>query len=298
MSRRRIALGLGLAALLAAPPVIYFSDKLGHEHELDKTLKGMGFLPINPPSTLLRVGSLFYVDPQVKFFRTVCRADPSYVETVVVDSPGTRMLADLLEKGTYSLDLKLDLSGLARGNAKAADEFSRRVKFTLSDVKLFELDLRNSRYIFDKMLEDKYCEQAVREVLDAKGYVCQGQGILHASAEYSIKAEEGTNADAEVEPGKQIIKEAIKDAVKDAVREQQNVVVIEKSGRLQTGSSLHYGVVMNPTCVAPRNAVFARALPRNALERVANYVKLRIVEPLVRRDDDPSRLVAAVSDRR
>ena len=44
------------------------------EHELDRTLKSMGFLPINPPSTLLGIGSLFYVDPQVKFFRTVCPA--------------------------------------------------------------------------------------------------------------------------------------------------------------------------------------------------------------------------------
>jgi hypothetical protein len=296
MSIRKIIHALVLTALLALVPGIYFFDKLSPDHELEKTLKEMGFLPVNPPSNLLGIGSLFHVDPKVKFFRTVCRADPTYVETVVVDSPGIKMLADVLERGTYALDLKLDLSAIVRGNAKAADEFSRKVKFTLSDVKLFELDLRNSRYIFDKMLEDKYCEQAVREVLNASGYVCQGQGILQASAEYSINAEEATNADAEIEPAKEILKEAIKDAVKDAVREQQKVTVVEKSGRLQTGSSLHYGIVMNPTCIAPRNAVFARILPKNAFERATNFVKLRVVEPLIRRDeDDPSRLVAAVS---
>jgi hypothetical protein len=296
MSSRKIAQALVAAALFALVPAIYFFNKFSPEHELDQTLKGMGFLPVNPPSTLLGMGSLFHVDPNVKFFRTVCRADPAYIETVVVDSPGIKMLADVLEKGSYALDLKLDLSALGGGNAKAADEFSRKVKFTLSDVKLFELDLRNSRYIFDNMLEDKYCEQAVGEVLNASGYVCQGQGILQASAEYSINAEEAVNADAEIEPAKEILKEVIKDAVKDAVREQQKVTVIEKSGRLQTGSSLHYGIVMNPTCVAPRNAVFARALPKNAFERATNFLKLRVLEPLLRRDeDDPARLVAAVS---
>jgi len=296
MSRRQIARALVVAALLALVPAIYFFEKFSSEHELDKTLKGMGFLPVNPPSTLLGIGSLFHVDPGVKFFRTVCRADPAYVDTVVVDSNGIKMLADVLERGTYALDLKLDLSALGHGSAKAADEFSRKVKFTLSDVKLFELDLRNSRYIFDKMLEDKYCEQAVREVLSASGYVCQGQGILQASAEYSINAEEAINADAEIEPAKQMVHNVIKDAVKDAVQEQQKVTVLEKSGRLQTGSSLHYGIVMNPTCLAPRNAVFARVLPKNAFERAANFVKLRLVESLIRTDEDvPSRLVATVS---
>src|SRR5215218_6431877 len=150
MSIRKIIHALVLTALLALVPGIYFFDKLSPDHELDKTLKEMGFLPVNPPSNLLGIGSLFHVDPKVKLFRTVCRADPAYVETIVVDSPGIKMLADVLERGTYALDLKLDLSAIGRGNAKAADEFSRKVKFTLSDVKLFELDLRNSRYIFDR----------------------------------------------------------------------------------------------------------------------------------------------------
>src|SRR5829696_8628921 len=104
MSIRKTIQALVLTALLALVSAIYFFDKLSPDHELDKTLKEMGFLPVNPPSNLLGIGSLFHVDPKVKFFRTVCRADPAYIETVVIDPPGIKMLADVLERGTFALD--------------------------------------------------------------------------------------------------------------------------------------------------------------------------------------------------
>ena len=77
MSRRMIIQALVVTALLALLPGIYFFDKLGPDHELDKTLKEMGFLPVNPPSNLLGIDSLFHVDPKEFFGRSAAPIPPT-----------------------------------------------------------------------------------------------------------------------------------------------------------------------------------------------------------------------------
>ncbi len=44
---------------------------------------------------------------------------------------------------------------------------------------------------------------------------------------------------------------------------------------------LTYGVVMTPTCLAPKTARFARTLPTTAFGGTINYVLYHIVEPLL-----------------
>jgi hypothetical protein len=43
---------------------------------------------------------------------------------------------------------------------------------------------------------------------------------------------------------------------------------------------LNYGVAMNPTCLAPKNARFPRVLPRTWFGRAVNFVLFRMIEPL------------------
>ena len=55
----------------------------------------------------------------------------------------------------------------------------------------------------------------------------------------------------------------------------------ERAGRLVTGSALKYGIAMNPTCLTPLNGHFKRVLPRSAYERFSNFVKFRLIEPIL-----------------
>jgi hypothetical protein len=47
---------------------------------------------------------------------------------------------------------------------------------------------------------------------------------------------------------------------------------------------------MNPTCLAPLNGHFQRVLPQNRFDRVLNFVKFDILEPLWRTNAPPSQL--------
>jgi hypothetical protein len=73
----------------------------------------------------------------------------------------------------------------------------------------------------------------------------------------------------------------IKGVIKVAIETQSDMTVVERAGRLFSGSALQYGVSMNPTCLRPKNAHFDRVLPRTAFQRAKNFVLFNILEPLL-----------------
>src|SRR6478752_8526075 len=114
---RRLAI-LALSAVLvtsAASAALYYSTRDAGDQQLSGALRSLGYLPINPPSNLMNLGSLYYVDPQVKFFKTICTADEQGLNGAVIKSPSTRMLADELDSGHFSLDLKLGVGTAGSG---------------------------------------------------------------------------------------------------------------------------------------------------------------------------------------
>ena len=72
----------------------------------------------------------------------------------------------------------------------------------------------------------------------------------------------------------------INDLVKTAIEAQSDQHVVEKEGRLLSGSALNYGVSMNPTCLTPRHGRFARVLPKTTVGRIKNFVLFSIIEPI------------------
>jgi hypothetical protein len=88
---------LALAAIVttvAVPAGAYYLTTPRND-PLGDTLRGYGFVPINPPSNLINVGSLYYVDSGVKEFTTICNAEISDLENAVVSSRSWQMQESL-----------------------------------------------------------------------------------------------------------------------------------------------------------------------------------------------------------
>jgi hypothetical protein len=113
--------------------------------------------------------------------------------------------------------------------------------------------------------------------LHAGGYVCQGQKILQATAEFKLDRD----AQSKLAANAKATTDNIKDIVKLAVESQSDQTVVDKEGRLFAGTALKYGVSMNPICLAPPTGRFQRILPHTALGRITNFVLFNIVEPIL-----------------
>ncbi len=273
-------------ATVAVPAAAYYWPR--SDDPLGDTLRSYGFVPITPPSTLMTVGSLYYVNAAVKDFKAICHPEKADIEGLVTASRSWEIQQTLQRKGRFSTDVKVDLGWLI--NADVDNDYVQKVHFSLTDVVLEEIPLGPNWLIFAKLMEKPECNRVAMQHIHAGGYVCQGQKILHATTEFKLDRDTQNKlaASAKATP------DEIKDIVKRAIETQSDQSVVEQSGRLFSGSALNYGVSMNPTCMAPPTGRFQRVLPRTALGRVYNFVLLSILEPMLPAKDE-LREVAAVS---
>ena len=262
------------AAVLAVPSAAYYLTTPSND-PLGDTLRGYGFVPINPPSNLMTVGSLYYVDSKVRDFTTICTAEKSDLEEAVVSSRSLEMQESLERNGQLATGVKIDVGWLLKGSVDKS--YVVKVHSSLTDVVLDEIPLGTNWLIFAKLMEKPQCNQIAMQYLRAGGYVCQGQKILRATAEFKLDrdAQSKLGANATATPGD------VKDIVKLAVETQSDQAVVDKEGRLFAGKALEYGVSMTPICLAPPNSRFERVLPRTVLGQFANFVLFNILEPIL-----------------
>jgi len=277
MRRSYVYVGIVVAVGIVLPAAYYYYSKPTVGDQLDNTLRAMGFFPINPPNNLISLGSLYHVDSNVQFFRTVCFVDENDIAKSIRKSPSTRTVANELYSGSFKVSGGLSGAGGVSGSGALNEKFLNQVKYSLSEVQLYEVDLSTNRKIMQKLMMQQECRDAVADVFSAGGYVCQGQTIFEASAVFDLNVEAANKADAKAE----VSMEAVRDAVKTAVKAQSDVELLERSGKLVTGSALKYGVAMSPTCLAPSSARFARILPKTAAGRIWNFVKFNMLEPIL-----------------
>jgi hypothetical protein len=278
---------LALAATVttaAVPPAAYYWTKPSDD-PLGDTLRGYGFVPINPPSNLMEVGSLYYVDSQVKDFRAICHAEKADLEGSVVSSRSWEIQESLERNGRFATGVKVDLGWLLNGGIDK--NYVVKVHSSLTDIVLEEIPLGPNWLIFAKLMEKPQCSQVAMRYIHAGGYVCQGQKILQATAEFKLDRD----AQSKLATSAKATADDIKEIVKLAVESQGDQTVVDKEGRLFAGTALKYGVSMNPICLAPPDGRFQRVLPHTALGRVTNYVLFNIVEPIL--PPKPDRLEVA-----
>src|SRR5258707_11504337 len=76
---------------------------------LGDTLREYGFVPIRPPSNLMNVGSLYYVDSRVKDFKAICNAEEDDLKDSVVSSRSWEMQENLERNGRFATGVKADV---------------------------------------------------------------------------------------------------------------------------------------------------------------------------------------------
>jgi hypothetical protein len=268
---------LALAAVVttvAVPAGAYYLTTPSND-PLGDTLRGYGFVPINPPSNLINVGSLYYVDSGVKEFTTICNAEISDLENAVVSSRSWQMQESLERNGRFATGINIDVGWLLKSNLDK--DYVVKVNSSLTDVVLQEIPLGANWLIFAKLMEKPQCNQMAMRYIHAGGYVCQGQKILQATAEFKLDRD----AQSKLASKATATSNDIKEIVKLAVESQGEQSVVDREGRLFAGKALKYGVSMNPICLAPPNGRFERVLPHTALGRLTNFVLFRIVEPIL-----------------
>jgi hypothetical protein len=269
-----ISFGAAVSMFAVAVPAIVYYEELPSGDPLADKLRGYGFFPINPPSTLIDVGSLYYVSADASDFRAICGAEQADVKDVVNRSGSWRIQEDLSQHGSFATNVSIDLRSLINGEAN--NNYVQKVHFSLTDILLEEIPLGSNLVIYSKLMNKPECSAAALQELNSGGFVCQGQKILRATAEFKLDRDSQSKLATRVDatPGK------VNDALKAAVETQSDQSLVEREGRLFSGSALTYGVAMTPLCLAPKDARFPRVLPRSKWDRVVNFVLFRIVEPL------------------
>jgi len=272
--RTKLILAAALPFLAIGVVATGYAVSRPSHNQLGDTLRSFGYLPLPLPTSKLGLGSLYYIDSNVRYFDVVCAARATDLDGEGIDvATGANLQMDVLTNGQFESSVKLDLGWLLNGGASTKAKQS--VHFSLNDIVVESISHEKSVDLFIGMAERPSCGRAIAEALRGGGYVCQGVKVLQATAEYKLdrdtqnKLTAGTRQAADV-----------KDLVKQAVETQSGHEVVEREGRLQSGKKLKYGVVMKPNCMSPTTARFARMLPDSVLARWMNYVKFNVIEPI------------------
>jgi hypothetical protein len=272
----RKAFKFALAAVLLTvivPASAYRLMTPADEDPMAETLRDFGFVRVRLPSNLMNVGSLYYVDSGLKDFKTTCHARAAELGEDVIASRSWDIEKTLQRKGQLDTTVSIDFGSVVKGAYD--NDYTHTVRFSLTHVTVEELPLDRSSLIYTKMMTDPACNSVALQFVDdaPRGYVCQVQKTLRATAEIKL--------DREVQDKLQASAQAdVNSKIKEAIETQTNVSVVERDGRFFTGTALTYGVSMNPTCLAPLTSRFSRTLPQSRLDRFLNFLKFDIVEPL------------------
>jgi hypothetical protein len=107
---------------------------------------------------------------------------------------------------------------------------------------------RNDEIAIKMTTEREGCRRVIDRLLAAREFVCQGQSVLAASVEYEL-------ASKSIEAAKVTAENAT--SVKAALEAKVNATVDFNQGRFVSGTGLHYGIKVNPTCWRVRTTVRA-----------------------------------------
>ncbi len=258
----------------AAVAATYEWNKPTSSDPFDYTLSQYHFRGIHPPSNLLTVGSLYYVD-RAGVYTTICPAQKPDLDGQVMVSRTWDLEEQLKQDGRLSMEFSIDLRAVLKGGME--NSYTHTVHASLSDVVLEEIPLAANLRIMRKLMDDPDCKSQVRKYVDAGKYVCQGQKTLQATAEFKFDrdVQDKLATDANLTPDE--IKHLIKQAIESRISEH---VVVREDRLFASSEPLKFGIQVNPTCLSPQTARFERTLPDTGFDRMVNFVLLRIIEPL------------------
>jgi hypothetical protein len=257
----------GIVLAVVGLPAVFAASQIGRTGTaLERTLWDLGFYPIKPPSNLVGPGSIYHVSRDGKFYTTICEADEEDVIPVMRTSASEEMIARELQKTAYELGTDAAKSV----NATLDNDVVESVNYRLSSVSVKEIPLeRNEELIVKLTTERAACRRVIDRLLHDREFVCQGQSVLVATLEYQLTSKASAKGRATVTPENAPM-------VKAALEAKVNAKIDFDQGRFRSGKGLHYGIKVNPTCMArPTDA--ARHLPKNKFDQLVNFFMLDVL---------------------
>src|SRR5260370_35304541 len=164
----RLALA-GTVTTREVPAVaFYWTTSHNSEDPLGDTLRNYGFVPINPPSNLMNVGSLYYVDSRVKDFRAICNAEEDDLKDSVVSSRSWEMQENLERNGRFATGVKVDVGWLLSGGLDK--NYVVKVHSSLTGILLEEIPLGSNWLIFAKLMKKPQSSEVPLPYINPAGY--------------------------------------------------------------------------------------------------------------------------------
>lgn len=181
------------------------------------------------------------------------------------------MTAHLQSDRQFDSRMSVHFSGTLDGGTALSE--AQTVQFSLNDIIVESISYEASADLFIKMASRPSCGRGIAEALNNGGYVCQGMKVLEATAEYKLDRNTSAKIDAKV------AKDKVNNLIKLAVEAQSGTQVVEREGRMQSGSKLKYAVAMKPKCMLPPNGYFDRILPETRWQEWKNFILFNLIEP-------------------
>jgi hypothetical protein len=266
----KLTILLAMTVALGAGPAAYYAT-MPNDDPLVETLHEYGLDPIHPPSNLLQVGSLYLVDARTGTYTPICDADKTDLENAVRTSPSFEISNSLEQRGKFTASVKA--TSLFDGDA--GRDYVVRIHSSLTDVELTEIALGTNLTIFQKLMAKSTCAAVAMQFVNANRYVCQGQRILTATAHYRLERDARGQLTARASAGD------VARLAKAAIQLNSNQSLDAQEGKWFSGSALQYGVSMNPQCMSPKHARYARVLPQTRLQRMWNSFLFNVLEPML-----------------
>lgn len=266
-------------AVVAIPAAAYYLRPPSNDPLADK-LRDFGFFPVQPPSTLVDVGALYFVSADTSEFTPICHAEKADLDAALTELRSLKIEEDLAQDGGLTTKVTLKFGSLVKGGSDSS--YVQKVHFSLTDVLLQEIALGPNKLIYSKLMDKPECNTVAVGLLNTDGYVCQGQRILRATAQYQL------DQDSLSKVGGQAASTAgqASDIGSVAIETESDEKLVLRQGKLYSGSALNYGVVFAPTCMSPSHSRFKRVLPTSRLGQAINYVLYHVIEPLLPPTDD------------
>ena len=268
----------GLALSIVAIPVAVYAYNAATApsgDELRDRIIELGYVPKDPPVNFMTVGSLYYIDSKLKTFFPICKATVQDIKDISNTSPSEEFKRRLQRKGDLATGISFDIGSLIHGSA--TNSYLVNVGYSLTDVKIDEIDLGPNWAVFETLMNRPNCKPIAYHYLDSDGYVCQVVNILSATTEFKLDRDARTKLEA----GAEGVPDNVKDIMKHAIEARSNEDVVDKDGRLLSGKALQYGVILTPTCLAPPHSRFQRVPYRTTVGRYWNYFLFNVVERLL-----------------
>ena len=109
--RTKLILAAALPFLAIGVVATGYAVSRPSHNQLGDTLRSFGYLPLPLPTSKLGLGSLYYIDSNVRYFDVVCAARATDLDGEGIDvATGADLQMDVLTNGQFESSVKLDLT--------------------------------------------------------------------------------------------------------------------------------------------------------------------------------------------